>query len=186
MGCITALLAGCILTGFALVAGFNTFRSSPRLVQVKTTPPAVEPVYRLSGDQASTIQELGNPESFLILFYQEATAEGALQDIRFETWRYYTQGTQIIFRNGKRVAQEPVDAAGGSTITPTPYRPQQFSAEMNRKDILSAAGISDYLFVPLDQELLKGGALYYAPQLTFGMKDRRLVYLETPILQVTQ
>ena len=57
---------------------------------------------------------------------------------------------------------------------------------MNRKDILSAAGISDYLFVPLDQELLKGGALYYAPQLTFGMKDRRLVYLETPILQVTQ
>ena len=59
-----------------------------------------------------------------------------------------------------------------------PYVPEQFSARMTLDDVLDAAGVEEFVEVPLEKEFLEGGDLYYAESLAFGLVDGELRYLE--------
>jgi hypothetical protein len=65
-----------------------------------------------------------------------------------------------------------------------PYRPEQFVAYMSLEELIAAAGLETYLVVPLEKELVEGGEVYYADELTFGLKNDELLYVEALALEV--
>ena len=64
------------------------------------------------------------------------------------------------------------------TIDPLPYFPEQFGAYMSLDEVISAAAIDTYAEIPVEDEFIQGGVLYFANSLSFGLKDDQLVYLE--------
>jgi hypothetical protein len=186
LGCLAASgLAAIIIFILAIwlvVAGIDDYRSQARLyqgIQVKTAPPAP---YVLSQDQQARIQQSGYPESFTIYFYEEYDSAGAVEDVRFETWSYYTLGKRYTFFNGG-FDQETDLPALNVKVLPMPYKPEQFLAYESVDQLLATTGIDQVLLTPLEKELVPGGEVYYANMLTFGLKDGELRYVGTVALQ---
>lgn len=140
--------------------------------------------YSLSGDQAAVIDHLGNPEAFSILFYEEEQVDGSLIDVRFETWSYYSGGLEYTFINGDQVAEDLLEIELLGELVPIPYRPEQFIAYMSLDEVIASGGLETYLVVPLEKELVDSGEVYYADELTFGMKNDELLYIEALALEL--
>lgn len=137
----------------------------------------------LSNDQQRVRAERGDPEAFLILFYEETLEDGTIGDVRTETWSYYTGGIEYTFINGVLEAQAAIEAGIGE-LTPAAYQPEQFQATMSLEEVLAVAGLDSFLLVPLEKELVDGGEVYYADRLAFGLQDGELRYLEALALEV--
>jgi hypothetical protein len=134
--------------------------------------------YQLSAEQSELVREIGYPESFILLFYEEEAVDGSLQIVRLETWDYYTEGESYTFVNGDLDSRDSLDVGALGSLAPLPYVPEQFAANMSRDDVLAASGVEDFIEVPLEKEYLEGGDLYYADSLAFGLVDGELRYLE--------
>jgi hypothetical protein len=119
----------------------------------------------------------------MILFYEETLDDGSIGDVRLETWSYYTQGVEYTFINGDQVGENPIEVEIGE-LAGVPYRPEQFAAYMTLNQVVAAAGLESFLVVPLERELVEGGAVYYADRLTFGLQDDELRYVEALALEV--
>jgi hypothetical protein len=137
----------------------------------------------LSPEQLSVRAELGSPEAFSILFYEEELLDGSYGDVRFETWSYYNDGVEYTFINGELVGEDPIEIDVGELIQ-IPYTPEQFVAYMNLEEVIASAKLDTFLVVPLEKELVDGGEVYYADELTFGLKDDELLYVEALALEV--
>jgi hypothetical protein len=141
------------------------------------TPEQAEP-YQLSQEQSDLLQEKGYPEAFILLFYDEEAPDGSLQGVRQEIWEYYNDEESYTFINGQLTGVEELPSLVVGTLAPLSYVPEQFSANMSRDDVLAAAGVDDFIEVPLEKEYLEKGDLYYAESLAFGLVDGELRYLE--------
>ncbi len=128
--------------------------------------------YAYSQSQADVVDKLGPPDSFQILFYTEAGNE-----IRQETWRYYSDGRELTFINGEMVSEEAIDFQAGE-VAPTPYGPHQFAAGMRLAEVLASTGLPSYIRVPVEDELVVGGEVFYGDRVAFGMKNGRLYSVE--------
>lgn len=137
----------------------------------------VEP-YQLSAQQSALVSEIGYPGSFILLFYEEEAVDGSLQIVRLETWNYYSEGESYTFLNGALDSSNKLDAGDLAELLPLPYVPEQFAAHMSRDDVLAAAGVEEFIEVPLEDQYLEGSDLYYAEALSFGLVDGTLRYLE--------
>ena len=137
----------------------------------------------LSPEQLSVRAELGSPEAFSILFYEEELLDGSYGDVRFEAWSYYNDGVEYTFINGELVGEDPIEIDVGELIQ-IPYTPEQFVAYMNLEEVIASARLDTFLVVPLEKELVDGGEVYYADELTFGLKDDELLYVEALALEV--
>lgn len=157
------ICTGCGLTQGSLIGGNSTDQAEP---------------YQLSGEQSALVSENGYPEAFVLLFYEEEAADGSLHTVRQETWEYYSLSESYSFLNGELDSIENLDIDELGTLAPLPYTPEQFSAHMGRDEVLAAAGVDDFIEVPLDKEYLEDGNLYYAESLAFGLVDGELRYLE--------
>jgi len=49
---------------------------------------------------------------------------------------------------------------------------------MSLEEVVAAAGLDSYVEIPLEKEFLEGGISYFAPALTFSLKNDELIYLE--------
>ncbi len=154
---------GCVPTQGSIFGGNNTDQAEP---------------YQLSGEQSALISENGYPEAFILLFYEEEAADGSLQTVRQETWEYYSLNESYTFLNGEVESIEDLKIDELGTLALLPYTPEQFSAHMGRDEVLAAAGVDDFIEVPLDKEYLEDGNLYYTESLAFGLVDGELRYLE--------
>ena len=65
-----------------------------------------------------------------------------------------------------------------------PYKPEQFTEYMTLDEVIASANLNEYLVVPLEEELVESGEVYYADQLTFGLKNNKLMYIETLVVEV--
>jgi len=139
--------------------------------------------YQLSAEQSALVEEIGYPESFILLFYEEEAVDGSLQIVRLETWTYYSEGESYTFLNGDLEGSGSLDAGEIGSLAPLPYVPEQFAAKMTRDDVLVSAGVEDFIEVPLEDEYLEDGDLYYAEALSFGLVDGELRYLEALALE---
>lgn len=155
--------AGCLLFKGSLFGGKDTDQVEP---------------YQLSAEQSALVGEKGYPEAFILLFYDEEAAFGSLQTVRQETWEYYSSGESYLFINGELDSMESLDIDELGSLAPLPYTPEQFSAHMDRDEVLVAAGVDTFIEVPLEKEYLESGDLYYAESLAFGLVDEELRYLE--------
>ncbi len=136
------------------------------------------PPYALTAEQTALVGQLGYPESFAIMFYEEQQADNSILDVRAETWTYYSKDKAYTFINGVKTDEQSV----GKTITgiiPIPYKPEQFVKYMSLQDMVASAGLTELLDVPVEKEIVPGGEVYYGDQITFGMKDGELLYVET-------
>jgi hypothetical protein len=167
---IVALLAGGVLLSSGCLLQNVTQRVGKNEAQV-------EP-YQLSAEQSSLVSEIGYPESFILLFYEEEAVDGSLQPVRLETWEYYSAGESYTFLNGELDSSDSLDVGSLGSLAALPYVPEQFAANMSRDDVLLAAGVEDFIVVPLEKEYLESGDLYYADSLAFGLVDGELRYLE--------
>lgn len=185
-GCWIPLLIGCgglvvlalIAGGVFLYAGWLGFQEAPKLVEGEHPPVSPPARYGYSPQQERSLGENGNPESFTILFYQEEAEDASPRDIRLETWRYYHLGKELTFINGVLQEEAALAIQDPGALSPLPYTPDQFTAYLTLEEVLSAAGLESYLEVPLDNEYLEEGQLYYGQALTFGLQKDELRYIE--------
>jgi len=156
----------------------NAYLQTPRIVNLPNSESSGELEYTLSVDQQKTIEELGYPDTFTIYFYQNNPDAGYDQGIRFESWTYYNKMLMLTFEDGKPTSQETIDSAPDN-ILPMPYQPEQFATFMSLNRLIKSTGIQKYLILPLEPEVVQQGQVFYADQLTFGMKNDRLMFVET-------
>ncbi|MBU7004762.1 MAG: hypothetical protein HXS50_04295 [Theionarchaea archaeon] len=153
------------------------YKASPKLFgEIDPCQPPPD-AYKLSANQSSILSQIGHPDSFQILFFG-GESNGNRVEVRLETWTYYSLGREISFLDGEMISDEVVEDEIGSPIE-IPYRPEQFAAFMNLEEIIVAAGIEEYLVVPMEPGLVKGGEIIYAEELAFGLRDGELLYVET-------
>ncbi|MEE9513178.1 MAG: hypothetical protein V3V46_03785 [Anaerolineales bacterium] len=183
LGCAGLLLVGLIVSAIVLIGGYQEYQSMPKIVEGVVPESLATSQQALSTEQLSVRAELGSPEAFSILFYEEELLDGSYGDVRFETWSYYTDGVEYTFINGEMVGEDPIDIDVGELIQ-IPYAPEQFVAYMNLDEVVASARLDTFLVVPLEKELVDGGEVYYADELTFGLKDDELLYVEALALEV--
>jgi hypothetical protein len=171
------------LVAIFMIIGWQAYQQEPMIVE-GVEPQALDVAqYTLSPDQSRVIDQRGNPEAFVILFYEEEQADGSLLDVRFETWSYYTAQVEYTFLNGQQAAEDRLEIEMQGELLPIPYRPEQFIAYMSLEQVIASANLSTYLVVPLEKELVEDGDVYYADELTFGLKDDELLYIEVLALE---
>ena len=173
LGLLPVMLLICIL-GVLVVVGLQEINRSPLLVQELRQSGLTPDSYVLSSEQAQTVTELGYPDTFTILFYDDDYGGGST---RLETWVYSEHGTQRTFVNGSLEGSETFEPLTGR-ILPAPYQPEQFTAYMSLEAIVAATAIDEFLVLPLEKELVDGGESYFADRLIFGMKDGELMFVE--------
>jgi hypothetical protein len=183
LGCGAGALLGLIAVLVVVIGGLAEYRAAPKIVEGIEPGVAATATNVLSANQQQVAEAMGAPEAFTLLFYEEELDDGTFDDVRFETWSYYTAGLEYTFINGEQVAEEPLEVAIGGDLVHIPYRPEQFSAYMSLEQVIDAAGLTTYLVVPLEKELVDGGEVYYADELTFGLKKGELLYLEALALE---
>ena len=184
LGCGVGTLIVAVLVAIFLIGGWQAYQQEPKIVE-GLEPETLDLIsYSLSGDQAAVIDHLGNPEAFSILFYEEEQVDGSLIDVRFETWSYYSGGLEYTFINGDQVAEDLLEIELLGELVPIPYRPEQFIAYMSLDEVIASGGLETYLIVPLEKELVDSGEVYYADELTFGMKNDELLYIEALALEL--
>ena len=168
-------LAGTSLVG---IISYRVFLNSPKLVEGAYIKPGEESFYKFSDDQLSTLTTNGIPDSFTITFYTEEFDPVYRGEVREETWRYFNARKNFHFYNGTLTAETDITDAPPAWLANL-YRPDQFSMYASLDSVLATAAIDDYFELPLEDALVKSGKLYYAPGLTFGIVNDRLVYAET-------
>jgi hypothetical protein len=183
---ITILVTLVALAGFCLVLvlylSYKEYLNSPKLMEGAHSNPAAAASYALTADQAEVFSKYGYPDSFTVTFYKEEFAPDFTGEVREEIWRYYKAGTALSFYEGILVNEQPIPDPPTSWV-PLPYHPDQFTAYAPLETILASTSIKDYFELPLEKELIENGSLYYAPGLTFGTVNDRLVYVETISMQ---
>ena len=168
-------LAGTSLVG---IISYRVFQNSPKLVEGAYIKPGEETFYKFSDDQLSILTTNGIPDSFTIIFYTEEFDPVYRGEVREETWRYFNAQKNFHFYNGTLTAETAIADPPRSWLTNL-YRPDQFYMYASLESVLATAVIDDYFELPLEDTLVKDGNIYYAPGLTFGLVDDRLVYVET-------
>jgi hypothetical protein len=186
MGCGVGVLIVAVVTAVLLVGGWREYRQMPKIVEGAQPDGVSAAGYSMSSAQMEVFGEFGPPQSFTLLFYEEELLDGSYGDVRFETWDYYNAGVSHTFINGELVGEDPLDVEIVGEIYLIPYRPDQFTAYMSLDEVLASAGLDRYLVVPLENELVDGGEVFYAEELTFGLKNNELLYIETLALEVTE
>ncbi|PKN97125.1 MAG: hypothetical protein CVU42_17270 [Chloroflexi bacterium HGW-Chloroflexi-4] len=178
------LLAAAVVLSFLiflLISINSAYQNSAKLAEGIVTNPAAADYYDLSTDQAKLINQYGYPDSFTITFYIDEFDPYFSGEVRDETWRYYDELLEYDFYNGVLMYTVPIDDPPAQWI-PLPYMPEQFTAYASLDTILASAEINDIFELPLEDELVKNGKLFYAPGLTFGTVRDRLVYVETVLM----
>jgi hypothetical protein len=178
------IFSGIVLVGILGIVVVYVFQNTPRQEIFTGSYLSADP-YDLSSTQLEAIQQRGYPDAFTILFYDQQDWDGTLSPVRYETWDYYTLSSELVFINGEMVSESPLDIQVDQLV-PMPYRPEQFTAYMSIDNIASAIEMQDYLVVPLEDELVRGGEVYYTDELTFGLRDKQLLYVESLPLEVLQ
>ena len=178
LGCGGVLCLLLTIGGIFLYAGWQGFQEAPKLIEDYQPGAQLEDPYNLSEEQMSILVNRGYPEAFTLLFYEEELVGGGVQDVRLETWDYYSQGVGFTFFNGDLKETEPLDLEEIGSLVSMPYFPEQFEAYMTLDEVLAAAGLERYVEIPVDKAFLDGGDLYYGESLTFGLVDGELRYLE--------
>lgn len=180
LGAIGGVVFLCICIGFVGVIvfgkiGYDEFLASPRLSSVFAYQES-NAVYYFSPDQEGYIAQNGYPPSFSILFYQEQVPGGQVQEIRDETWYYFNPDIKVTFVNGQISAAEASELQGSGAGQY--YYPDMFTAYMTPEEVAYAAGFSEWLIVPVEENLVANAEVYYADGLTFGVKNDKLIYVE--------
>jgi hypothetical protein len=178
---VVAIAIVCILGLFAYLS-WQEYLRSPKLFGELEPDDSRAANYSLSPNQSAILAELGYPDAFQILFFA-GEANGTSLKFRLETWTYFVEGRELTYLDGDLVSEDMTEGDVGEPIE-TPYRPEQFRAMMEIGELIASTGIEEYIVVPVEKELVDGGEVYYAEELTFGMKDGRLLYVETLPLSV--
>jgi predicted nucleic acid-binding Zn ribbon protein len=182
LGCLFIIILLILLIVAMLFFMNRELKEAPAIVQLEQPKQTSFTPYNLSNDQIQSIHDYGYPDSFSILFYRQSDANHQVQDIRLETWLMMDDEIELTFLNGTLTESEVVNYHQ-APYHPAEYRPELFSANMTLNQVLTAAGVEEYLVVPLEDELLKDSEVYYTGQLMFGLKDNQLRYIETVILE---
>lgn len=174
---VVILVPVVVVLGVLLYLAYQELLMEPRIIAPEI-PQSITPAnYELSQNQTEIMTLMGPPESFVILFFDEDTDDGT-RSFRVETWSYFTKGAEYTFADGDLLWSGQIDVEEAELI-PTLYSPEQFIGYMGLEELIVATQMDKFLVVPLEKELVEGGEVYYAEELTFGMKNGELLYVET-------
>ena len=126
--------------------------------------------YELSAGQQEIIDGFGDPDGFVIMY---------VDGDRLETWYYYEAGFVLDFLGGIEIERENDSGLTEKDVQSTDYRPEDFACAMTPGTALSAADMEAFTMVPLEEELLEDGKLYYGEGIVLGFYEDELYYVET-------
>ena len=86
-----------------------------------------------------------------------------------------------LWRDGELIEEKTVEKQ--SKYGQTKYTPDMFIASMDREKIAAIADLDSWVIIPVEDELVFDGDLYYADGLGFGLKNSELVYIEAYSLE---
>lgn len=172
------IIVCCICCLMLTIYSYNEFKDGARIVEDARVHPSTGIVYALSADQQRVVDKLGYPDSFSITFYHEEFAPDFDGSVRDETWRYFDELKSFSFYNGHLNHEGLIDPPDPGWLPPM-FTPDQFEAYVVLQQVLDSTGIQDYFDMPLEDELIMNGRIYFAPGLIFGLADGMLIYVET-------
>lgn len=178
VGCGGLLFLILLAGGIFLYAGWLGYQEAPKMVEGQQPGAQLQDPYVLTAAQEEVVVTYGYPEGFSILFYEEEARDATLQDVRLETWDYYSQRKGFTFINGELTGEDILEIPELKTLEPLPYFPEQFGAYMTLEQVLAASGLDTYVEIPLEKAFLEDAEVYYGEALTFGIKDGELRYIE--------
>lgn len=178
IGCGVFIVIITILLALYLIIGWQSYQDAPRVFSEVESDVFIIEEYDLSQDQLDVYISNGYPEAFRILFYDERLPDGSVEVVRLETWTYYSQSVEFTFINGKNSGEDLIDDPELGNVITSPYFPEQFTAYMSLDEVITAAGLDEYIVVPLEKDYLDSSEVYFGPHLSFGMKDGELRMVE--------
>jgi hypothetical protein len=172
---VTVLIFACLFTIVIItIFAIRDYNATPRIIEdIQVNAHTSD--YQLSTAQREAIGANGYPDGFTLLFYDD---EATGKVMRFETWLYLLPGMQYSFLNGEDQGVESIAAIDSEVLDMT-YYPEQFTAYMSLEEVLSAAGLTEMMVMPLEEALVPGGQSFFGDRITFGLKNGQLMYLET-------
>jgi hypothetical protein len=173
-------LAGLVVFGAAgtlFYIGRYLYRAEPKVFEGLAPSGDIPPVLMLSTAQQQAQTDFGWPEGFTLLFYSEEDDEGKMAPVRYELWTYYAAGRELAFLDGELVEDRTIEPLEGEVL-PCAHHPDQFVAGMALQQVIDSAGLEAILSSPVEEALVPGGELYYAPELIFGTKSGGLAYVQ--------
>lgn len=121
------------------------------------------------------LSELGGPDAFVITVDE---FDGTVS--RFESWSYYSAGTQIDFVDGELLWDIEVGGLPDGTWLPLMYEPMEFTMLASVEATLAALGDVDLRPVDAVSAFeVDGAELWAGEQLALAFVDDALVYVET-------
>ena len=132
-------------------------------------------------DRPGVLDYLGPPDAFDISFVEVDGIE-----VRMESWRYDQFLTRVDFVDGEAVWTMEIEPVPDGTLFAAWYDPLAFEAGMSEADIsqlvtaASPAGMEPQR-IDLSEggEDLAGGTVLVGDQITIGLHEDRLAYVET-------
>ena len=124
------------VVGALALLGIRDINQSP--LEISELLPFPKPSeYSLSSEQQDLRSQLGAPDHFTILFYED---DFGGTSTRMETWIYSQLGKSFTWLNGSLESEESIPVLSGEVL-PLPYFPEQFTAYMSLEEVIGAAGI---------------------------------------------
>jgi len=132
-------------------------------------------------DARPEVQRLmGRPDSFT-LEWQDL--EG--QQVRWEEWSYFDQGTRFDFLDGELVWTIDIEPAPDGSLFAHFYDPLEFEEAMSLEAVQSLLGDQALDELPLDEADLPGGLILVGDQILLGFDGGKLVSAQTLVLAPT-
>lgn len=132
-------------------------------------------------DRPGVLEYLGPPDAFDISFIEVDGVE-----VRMESWRYYQFLTRVDFVDGEAVWTVEIESVPDGTFFAAWYDPLAFRGGMTGDEVAQAiAGASPAGMEPQRIDLseggedLAGGTVLVGDQITVGLYEDRLAYVET-------
>lgn len=168
-----------IALGFIFVLGLiNSVSSSPRVFSIEPIDSQPGDPYAPTEEQQALLKQLGPPDTFMLLFYQDGQADQNQSDVRLEIWTYYVARQEVTMLDGRIIDQIQIEALS-EPLASMPYHPAQFKAGMDINEALRASNLREYLRAPLEDEEVQNGTLIFGEQVAMGFQDGKLSYVES-------
>lgn len=100
--------------------------------------------YRLSEEQQSVVNDLGDPDTFSLVFGEASgedfDAEGTMPVHRVEHWNYWDSRVRVVFRDGRYIRHEALEPLPDGEWEFPDLKPAEFTQGMTAQQVTDVVG----------------------------------------------
>ncbi|MDZ4063375.1 MAG: hypothetical protein U1E22_01795 [Coriobacteriia bacterium] len=137
-----------------------------------------------SEEQQAVLEDLGPPDTFTLMFGEiadeEFDEEGNLPTHRLEYWEYWDSSVRIVFRDGRYIRHDTLEALPAGTYEYPALELAWFDEGMSGQEVADKIGAApDKAARLLPGSELGLGTITFADQVAATFEDGKLVMIQT-------